>query len=175
MLCFSGLQTVEEYRACLASVPIEPSRRDCALEVIFNQLRSLYTYSDLLRNSLDNDAEPLMDFEVYNISLGHYLEELLPKLKEETSAGLLTLEPSKLFAKFQDAHTAMYSNPLIRSWLMPPVHVDIDLAESGKMQFRLDDVQDWAPVGMIGKAISTVNGRDALTYSLEVAKSKAID
>lgn len=176
--CFSGVQTVAEFRACLASVPIDAFRRDCALEVIFGQLRSLYTYSDLVRNSSDHDAEldNGFDFKVHNISLGDILDTTYAKLKEETSAGILALELSKMFVKFQDAHTAIYSNPLIRTHLLPPVTVKASKSNvSQELEFTVTEVQPWASSSLVGKTLSTVNGQAALSFFLELAASKAID
>jgi len=170
-VCFSGLQSVDEYLACLKSVPIPAARRDCALDIVFGQLRSLYTYSGLVENSLATDAELAsgFDFKVYELVLKDELERMEAEMRTETSAGMLALKLATMFGKFQDAHTRMYLNPLVLVKFFPPFEFDVDLVEgSDAMRFVITKRQHWAPEGLVGKAILAINGKAPLDYFLEV-------
>jgi len=170
--CWSGLQTVPEYLSCLASIPLDPVKRDCTLEIIGTQLNSVYTYSGLVRNSSNNDAElaPQFNLSVYEMALGPEIDELWSKLKAETSAGLFAMKISQLFLKFNDAHTNVRFNPVYLTDVWPPVRVEPRLDEqSGEMKFFVVSNRSWARAGLLGKTLSKVNGKPVLEYFLDVA------
>lgn len=177
-VCFSGLQTVGEYLTCLASVPIEPARRDCALDIIFEQLRSLYTYSDLIENSMDHNAvlPPGIALDVHPMELGRELSQTEKELRKETSAGSLALKLTAMFGKLQDAHTGLYVNPLFHTKISPPFTIDVKLDPVTKdMQLVVVEAASWSPKTLEGKTIRFINERDPLEYFLEVASITGID
>jgi len=177
--CWSGLQTVPEYLGCLASIPLDASTRDCTLEILDTQFRSLYTYSGLVRNSSDSDAElaPGFNFSVHKMALGPEVDDAWAQLKVETSAGLFAMRIAQLFTKFQDAHTVVYINPLVRTAVLPPVKVEVRLdGQTGSMKFIVVEAATWVRgEHLVGKTISTVNGKAALEYFLSVAELRAVD
>jgi len=148
------------------------------LEVIESQFRSVYTYSSLIRNSTDNDAELAagFNFSVHKMALGAEIDEVFAELKVEQSAGLFAMKIMRLFFKFKDAHTNIYINPIYRTRVRPPLQVGVRLDEdSASMKFDVISSASWTSEDVVGKTISTVNGKPALDYYLEVASLRAID
>lgn len=170
--CWSGNISVPEYLACLRSIPLQTARRDCTLEVLRDELSSIYTYSGMVRDSSANDARlaPGFDFEVHQMHLKEYLHESWAALSEETSAGMFALRIVQMLTKFHDAHTGVYINPIFRTYIRPPVVVEAFEATPGHLAFRVV-----VGSGSAGKVINQVNGKPALDYFLEVAELKAID
>jgi len=177
--CWSGLQPVSEYLACLAAVPLDAEIRDCTLQILGEQFSSLYTYSSLVKNSTNNDAKlpPGFNFEVYNVTLGPYIDALWAQLGAETSAGLFALRLTEFFRKLQDAHTSIAFQFLQRTYVYPPLKVHVQLNEtSGEMQFRVSSYyKGWALAGMLGKTIASINGQLPLEYYLSVAELWGFD
>ena len=104
-VCFSGLQLVDDYMACLKSVPIHPARRDFALDIIFAQLRSIYTYSGLVVKSSETDAEvpPGVDFKIHSMALVKQIAEI----SAGCAGGKVSMQLYVLLDALQDAHTSL--------------------------------------------------------------------
>lgn len=170
--CWSGKMTVPQYLGCLRSIPLKTARRDCTLEVLHDELSSIYTYSGMVRDSSANDARLArgFHFKVHQMHLKEYLHESWAALAEETSAGMFALRIVQMLTKFHDAHTGVYINPIFRTRVNPPVVVEAFEATPGHLAFRVVDGS-----GSAGKVINQVNGKPALDYFLEVAELMAID
>jgi len=148
------------------------------MDIVFGQLRSLYAYSGLVMDSLDTDAElpPGFDFSVHEMALGSHVDDVEAELRAETSAGMLALKIAIMFGKFQDAHTQFQVNPLARTLFAPPIKIDIKLDEATEeMRLLVTKREFWAPAGLEGKFLVSINGGAPLDYFLEVAARTAYD
>eukprot|EP00121_Abeoforma_whisleri_P003414 Awhi_evm1s3066 len=192
--------SIDWMRNCIDSLPFDEQARagrDQNAVAVQKALEWFYSYKDLGRDSLNNDANPT-DFPIFNVTVDFdsRIEEI--KNKEYENALEYHFDLGRLVGDFRDAHT-QYTSPLTPGLLMLNPVQYTSIMEDGRQVYKiigpaqiqqvsLADAYNFAhdleefPLGPehFNQVVVSVNGQEAneffanLAFRTCVYKDKAV-
>ena len=107
-MSYDALWSVPKAVACLESMPLDAAIRDAVVSNIQRGIGSVYAYADMVHDSSQHvsSLDQCYDFDVHHVSFPDY-DDVIDRLKAETSFGKFWFEIVRMSNRLQDAHTSI--------------------------------------------------------------------